>query len=86
MIHEAIRILYTKACTINGDDADNISVKDADGKDIQINWKNVEAKATELEKNFITEKENKISNKTSAISKLKKLGLTDDEITALIGN
>ncbi len=86
MIHNAIRILYTKACTINGDNKDKISVKDADGKDIKINWTNVQAKAKELQTKFTEDEELKSTNKTSAITKLKKLGLTDDEITALIGN
>jgi hypothetical protein len=86
MIHNAIRILYTKACTINGDVEDNISVKDANGKDIEINWTNVQAKAKELQTKFTEDEQLKSTNKTSAITKLKKLGLTDDEITALIAN
>ena len=31
MIHEAILKLYSKACTINGDTKDTISVKDSGG-------------------------------------------------------
>lgn len=38
-----------------------------------------------LEENIKKEEETKLSNKTSAITKLKKLGLTDEEITALVG-
>ena len=85
MIHEAILKLYSKACTINGDTKDTISVKDSEGKDVSINWSNVETKAKELEKTFNDEEKTKETNKTSAITKLKTLGLTDDEITALVG-
>ena len=42
--------------------------------------------AKELQTKFTEDEELKSTNKTSAITKLKKLGLTDDEITALIGN
>ena len=85
MIHEAILKLYSKACTINGDTKDTISVKDSEGKDVSINWSNVETKAKELEKTFNDEEKTKETNKISAITKLKTLGLTDDEITALVG-
>lgn len=84
MIHEAILKLYSKACTVNGDTKDTISVKDSDGKDVSINWTDVENKAKELQKTFDDYEKNKTTNKTSAITKLKTLGLTDDEITALV--
>tara|TARA_B100000212_G_scaffold257229_1_gene197417 strand:- start:323 stop:538 length:216 start_codon:yes stop_codon:yes gene_type:complete len=38
-----------------------------------------------LEEDVKKEEETKLANKTSAITKLKKLGLTDEEITALVG-
>ena len=83
MIHNAILQLYSNACTINGDTKDTITVKDSDGKDVSINWTDVENKAEELRKTFDDYEKNKTTNKTSAITKLKTLGLTDDEITAL---
>ncbi len=84
MIHNAILQLYSNACTINGDTKDTITVKDSDGKDVSINWTDVENKAEELRKTFDDYEKNKTTNKTSAITKLKTLGLTDDEITALV--
>ena len=60
-------------------------LKILEGKDVSINWSNVETKAKELEKTFNDEEKTKETNKTSAITKLKTLGLTDDEITALVG-
>ena len=38
-----------------------------------------------LEEDVKKEEETKLANKTSAITKLKKFGLTDEEITALVG-
>tara|TARA_B100001142_G_C14199175_1_gene603052 strand:- start:382 stop:642 length:261 start_codon:yes stop_codon:yes gene_type:complete len=84
VIHNAILQLYSNACTINGDTKDTITVKDSDGKDVSINWTDVENKAEELRKTFDDYEKNKTTNKTSAITKLKTLGLTDDEITALV--
>ena len=84
MIHEAILNLYPKACTVNGDTKDTISIKDSDGKAVSINWSNVENKAKELQKKFDDYEKIKTTNKSSAITKLKTLGLTDDEITALV--
>jgi predicted DNA-binding WGR domain protein len=84
VIHNAILQLYSNACTVNGDTKDTITVKDSDGKDVSINWTDVENKAQELRKTFDDYEKNKTTNKTSAITKLKTLGLTDDEITALV--
>ena len=75
MIHNAILQLYSNACTINGDTKDTITVKDSDGKDVSINWTDVENKAEELRKTFDDYEKNKTTNKTSAITKLKTVGL-----------
>ena len=48
MIHEAIRELYTNACSINGDTIDTVEVWDQDGNVITINNDNVVAKMNEL--------------------------------------
>ena len=86
MIHNAILDLYSNACTVNGDTKETISVKDTDGNEVSINWTNVETRAKELEAKLDQDKKDQSSNKTTAISKLKTLGLTDDEISALIAN
>jgi hypothetical protein len=48
--------------------------------DAQIN-----AELTRLQAKAISDQQNAIANKASALAKLKKLGLTDDEISALKG-
>ena len=85
MIHEAILQLYSNARTVNGDTEKTIAVWDENGKEIFIDWDRVQTKSTELEAALETEKNNKVTKKASAITKLKNLGLDDDEITALIG-
>ena len=85
MIHEAILKLYSNARTVNGDTEKTIAVWDENGREISIDWDRVQTKSTELEAALETEKNNKVTKKASAITKLKNLGLDDDEITALIG-
>ena len=86
MIHEAILQLYSNARTVNGDTEKTITVWDENGKEISIDWNKVQTKLIELEAAFETEKKNKVTKKASAMTKLKKLGLDDDEINALIGS
>ena len=85
MIHDAIRKLYADACTINGDTKDAITVWNKNGKEVSIDWDKVQTKAIELQTAFETKEKNKETKKTSAITKLKALGLDDDEINALMG-
>ncbi len=85
-MHDAIRKLYADACTINGDTKDTITVWNKNGKEVSIDWDKVQTKATELQTAFETKEKSKETKKTSAIIKLKELGLDDDEISVLIGN
>tara|TARA_R100000388_G_C7153810_1_gene115831 strand:- start:45 stop:305 length:261 start_codon:yes stop_codon:yes gene_type:complete len=85
MIHEAILQLYSNARTVNGDTEKTITVWDEEGKELSIDWNKVQKKASELQTVFETEEKNKVTKKASAITKLKNLGLDDDEINALIG-
>lgn len=84
MIHDAILQLYDNARTVNGNTKDTIVVKDTNGNEVSVNWTEVEAKAKELETTFVAAENNKIAKKESAITKLKGLGLDDDEINALM--
>jgi hypothetical protein len=45
----------------------------------------IDAELVRLQAKAISDQQNAIANKTSALSKLKALGLTDDEISALKG-
>ena len=85
LIHDAIYRLYTKARTIEVDTKNNWVVKDDDGKEVSINWTNVETKVKEIEAENEAAEKVRDEKKASAITKLKTLGLDDDEIDALIG-
>ena len=85
LIHDAIYRLYTNARTIDVDTKNNWVVKDDDGKEVSINWTNVETKVKELEAENEAAEKVRDEKKASAITKLKTLGLDDDEIDALIG-
>lgn len=85
IIHDAIYKLYSNARTIDVDAKNNWVVKDDDGKEVSINWTNVETKVKEIEVEIEAEEKVKQTKKASAITKLKTLGLDDDEINALIG-
>tara|TARA_X000001388_G_scaffold11133_1_gene6794 strand:+ start:1361 stop:1672 length:312 start_codon:yes stop_codon:yes gene_type:complete len=85
IIHDAIYRLYSNARTIDVDAKNNWVVKDDDGKEVSINWTNIETKVKEIETELEEAEKVKETKKASAITKLKALGLDDDEINALIG-
>tara|TARA_B100000282_G_scaffold280864_1_gene242329 strand:+ start:247 stop:564 length:318 start_codon:yes stop_codon:yes gene_type:complete len=85
LIHDAIYRLYTNARTIDVDTKNNWVVKDDDGKEVSIDWTKVETKVKEIEKEVEEQEKVKETKKASGISKLKALGLDDDEINALMG-
>ena len=85
LIHDAIYRLYTNARTIDVDEKNNFTVKDDDGKEVSIDWTHVETKVKEIEKEIEAQEKVRETKKASGITKLKALGLDDDEINALIG-
>lgn len=78
--HEAIILLYPNVFIIR----DNIAY-DAQENTVVYDDNLVDAKVLELKNQRATEEQNKQNAKTSAIAKLAALGLTQDEIKALVG-
>jgi diaminopimelate epimerase len=76
--HNAIRELYSTVVTILETGDGVITAKDENENDVSINMTSVNTKATELENNQQTKK-------TSGKQKLLDLGLTEEEVKALIG-
>ena len=72
-LHPAIFKLYPQAITVRGDIA-----YDADGNEVAYDLAAVTAQAQ-------ADEAAKLATQNSALAKLKKLGLTDDEISALKG-
>ena len=80
-LQDAIRALDSSIVTIRGTLA-----YDANDQEVTYDTATAEAKLAELQATAEAEQESAAAAKTSALSKLAKLGLTDAEIKALTGN
>ena len=78
-IHQAIYALNQAIVTIRGDVA-----YDKDEKEIAYNMAQAQAKLVELQAAETAAAQAAITSKASALAKLAKLGLTADEVTALV--
>ena len=78
--HEAIILLYPNVFIIRGDVA-----YDAQENIVQYDADAVTQKVIELQNTRAAEQQAKVSAKQSAMAKLSALGLTEDEVKALIG-
>ena len=79
-IHEAIYALNPTIVTIR----DNVAY-DIDGNPVAYDMAQAEAKLAEMQAEETAKQEAQVSAKESAMAKLAKLGLTEDEVKALIG-
>ena len=84
-INDAIRASYSNAVTIVGNEVNDLSVVDADGNAITIDQSVVTAKLATLESQYAEQQQAQANAKASALAKLTALGLTQAEVTALIG-
>ena len=80
MINDAIFILNPTIVTIRGDIA-----YDVNEQEVAYDMAQAEAKLAEMQAEEIAKQEAQVSAKQSAMAKLSALGLTEDEIKALIG-
>jgi len=81
MNHNAIFALYPQVVTID----DGTGAFDKDGNKVEIDQSAVDVKALELEEAQLKAWQDKDMIKQSALAKLAKLGLTQDEVKALVG-
>jgi len=81
MKHKAIYKLYPQVVTID----DGAGAFDKDGNKIEINESAVETKTLELQNLETAKQEAQATAKQSALAKLAALGLTEDEVKALVG-
>jgi hypothetical protein len=79
-IHDAIYALNSSIVTIRGDVA-----YDADENIVEYDMAQAEAKLAEMQAEETAKQEAQVSAKQSAMAKLAKLGLTEDEIKAMLG-
>jgi len=79
-IHQAIRALNPAIVTIRGDVA-----YDKDEKEVAYDKSAAQAKLAELQADEVAAEQAQATAKASALAKLTALGLTQAEVTALIG-
>jgi len=79
-LHDAIYVLNSSIVTIKNDIA-----YDQEGNEVAYDKSAAEAKLTELQAAQTAKEEAEIAAKESALSKLTALGLTADEVKALLG-
>ena len=84
-LHKAIRAIYSSAVLIHGDNENNIIAKDINGNEIHIDWTQVNQQLPIVEAEIEQEKQDAVTKKASAKQKLIDLGLTEEEVKALIG-
>jgi hypothetical protein len=84
MKHEAIYNLYSSVKKINETDNEVLTAYDANDNVVSINMSNVNAKAEELRQERLAEEQAKEQTKASALAKLSALGLTEEEVQAII--
>ena len=79
-LHEAIYVLNPTIITIRGDIA-----YDSNDQEVAYDMAQAEAKLAEMQAEETAKQEAQVSAKQSAMAKLAKLGLTQDEVKALVG-
>jgi len=84
-IHDAVRVVYSNAVNISGNDVNSLEVFDENHSPITIDVNSVNTAFTTLEANYTAQQTAQSNAKTSALAKLTALGLTADEISALVG-
>jgi len=84
-LHDAVRSAYPTAGIIYGSDANALTAFDENHNPVAIEPAVITAKLAELQANYDAELQTAATIKQSALTKLAALGLTQAEITALIG-
>jgi hypothetical protein len=79
-LNDAIHVLNTNIVVIRGKEAFDI-----DGNSVEYDMAQAEAKLAEMQMAEVTAWQDKDMAKQSAMAKLAKLGLTEDEIKAMLG-
>ena len=84
MKHKAIYNLYPSVVTIDETNDGIYTTYDANKNKVSINMSDVNAKAEEFRQEELAKEQAKIDAKASALAKLSALGLTEEEVQAII--
>jgi hypothetical protein len=84
-INDAVRAIHTNAVTIWGDNLNDLVVHDVNGNTITIDLSVVTAELTTLQTQYAEQQQAQANAKASALAKLAALGLTQAEVSAILG-
>lgn len=84
-LHEAVYSAYSNSAVIRGNDIDSLELFDKDENIIDYDKQVIESKLAEMQAEEIAKQEAQVTAKDSAMAKLVALGLSEDEVKALVG-
>ena len=84
-LHDAVISAYPNTGVVRGNDINSLEVSDTNGQTITIVPSTVTAKLAQLQAEETAKQQAEVAAKESALSKLTALGLTADEVKALLG-
>jgi hypothetical protein len=84
-LHEAVRAAYPNAVTVYGNNIDSLEAFDINHNPVVVVATDVIAQQTVLQENYTEAQETQAATKAAALAKLTALGLTADEVKAIIG-
>jgi hypothetical protein len=84
-LHNAVYSAYPQAGVVSGNNIDSLIILDKDHQPITIDLTTVTAKLAELKAAEVAAEQAAIDTKASALAKLAALGLTQEEVKALVG-
>ena len=84
-LHEAVYSVYSNVVTIHGNDVNSLTCLDQNGAEVTIVPATVTAELATLQANYESEQTAQANAKASALAKLTALGLTQDEVKAIVG-
>jgi hypothetical protein len=84
-IYETVVSVYPNVVTVYGNDVNSIVAHDINGNVINVDLALISTKLTELQAAETAAQQAAVNAKTSAQSKLAALGLTADEVKAILG-
>ena len=83
-LHDAVRAIYSNAVTISSNGIDDITAFDADNNTITIDSSTVAAQLATLQAQYAEHQQTQTTAKASALAKLTALGLSTEEISAIV--
>jgi hypothetical protein len=84
-LHDAVYAAYPNTAVVRGNDVNLLTAENVNGQQIELNPSTIMAKFEELQSQETQKEQAAKEAKSSALAKLSALGLTADEIKALIG-